>query len=45
MVVILELINGLVFGVEHIAGDEEDDFSYVIGIHFLCFRLAFYKDK
>ena len=45
MVCILELINGVVFGVEHIAGEEDDDFSYVIGIHFLCFRLACYKNK
>ena len=45
MVCILELINGLVLGIEHIPGEEEDDFHYVIGVHFLCFRLAFYKSK
>jgi hypothetical protein len=43
MFVVLELINGLAFGVEHVAGEEEDDFNWMIAVHILCFRFCLYK--
>ena len=43
MVIVTELINGVAFGIEHVPGDEEDDFNWLIAVHFLCFRMCFYK--
>jgi len=43
MTLVLELFNGVAFGIEHVMGDEEDDFSWMIAVHFLCFRACFYN--
>lgn len=43
MTLVLELFNGVAFGIEHVSGDEEDDFDWMIAVHFLCIRLCFYK--
>ena len=43
MVVILELINGLQFGVEHVSGEEDDEYHYAIVINLSIFRLVFMK--
>lgn len=43
MTLILELFNGVAFGIEHVSGDEEDDFSWMVAVHFLCLRLCLYK--
>lgn len=40
-----ELINGLVFGLEHIQGEKEDEIAYLILIHFLVFRFCLIKLK
>ena len=45
MVVILELINGLQFGVEHITGEEDDEYHYAIVLNLSLFRLVFMKMK
>lgn len=45
MVVMLELINGLQFGVEHIGGQEEDEYHYAVVINLSLFRLVFMKMK
>jgi hypothetical protein len=43
MVVMLELINGLQFGVEHISGEEDDEYHYAIVINFAILRFVFMK--
>jgi hypothetical protein len=45
MVVMLELVNGLQFGVEHISGEEDDEYHYAVVINFSIFRLVFMKMK
>lgn len=45
MVVMLELINGLQLGVEHISGEEEDEYTYAIVVNFTLLRLVFMKMK
>jgi len=45
MVVMLELVNGLQFGVEHISGEEDDEYRYAVVINFSIFRLVFMKMK
>lgn len=45
MVVVLELVNGLQFGVEHISGEEDDEYHYAIVINFSIIRLVFMKMK
>lgn len=42
MIITLDFISGLVFGIEHISGDEEDDFNWVIGIHIGIFRFSIF---
>jgi hypothetical protein len=41
MIIQIDFIAGLVFGIEHISGDEEDEFNWVVGIHvgFLRFSI------
>jgi hypothetical protein len=41
--IVLDFISGLVFGIEHISGDEEDDFQFLIGIHLGVIRLTWFK--
>jgi hypothetical protein len=41
----LELLNGIVFGVEHLTGEDEDEFEWVVVIHLSFFRLVFLKLK
>jgi hypothetical protein len=43
MTLVLELFNGIAFGIEHVSGEEEDDFSWMIAVHILCIRACFYK--
>lgn len=40
-----EYINGIVFGIEHVPIDEEEngESGYLIAVHFLCFRFCFVK--
>lgn len=45
MIVMLELINGLQFGVEHIGGEEEDEYHYAIVVNLSVFRLVFMQMK
>jgi hypothetical protein len=45
MVVILELINGLQCGVEHISGEEDDDYHYAIVLNIAILRFVFMKMK
>lgn len=45
MVVMLELINGLQLGVEHISGEEDDEYTYAIVVNFTLLRLVFMKMK
>lgn len=45
MVVMLELVNGLQFGVEHISGEEDDEYHYAIVVNLSIFRLVFMKMK
>jgi len=45
MVVMLELINGLQAGVEHISGEEDDEYHYAIVVNLALFRLVFMKMK
>lgn len=46
MVVILEFINGLQFGLEHISGEEdEDEYHYAIVVNFALLRIVFMKMK
>lgn len=42
MIVTLDFITGLVFGIEHITGDEEDDFNWVVGVHLGIIRLSIF---
>lgn len=43
MTLVLELFNGIAFGIEHVSAEEDDDFSWMIAVHFLCIRACFYK--
>jgi hypothetical protein len=45
MVVMLELINGLQLGIEHIAGEDDDDYHYAIVLNVTFFRFVFMKMK
>lgn len=45
MVVMIELINGLQFGVEHLSGEEDDEYHYAIVVNLSIFRLVFMKMK
>jgi hypothetical protein len=45
MVVMLELINGLQFGVEHISGEEDDEYTYAIELNVAILRFVFMKMK
>jgi len=39
------IINGLMLGIEHTTGDEEDEFEYVIVVNILIFSIAWVKWK
>lgn len=45
MVVMLEFINGLQLGVEHIAGEEDDEYTYAIVLNVAFLRFVFMKTK
>ena len=45
MVIMIELINGLQVGVEHISGEEDDEYTYAIVVNLSIFRLVFMKMK
>jgi hypothetical protein len=45
MVVMLEFINGLQLGVEHMTGDEEDEYHYAIILNVTFLRFVFMKMK
>ena len=45
MVVMLELINGLQFGIEHISGDEEDEYVGAVVVNIAILRFVFMKMK
>ena len=42
MLLSIDFITGLVFGIEHITGDEEDEFNWVVGIHLGFIRLSIF---
>lgn len=45
MVVLLELINGIQLGIEHISGEEDDEFSSAIVLNLSVLRFIFMKLK
>lgn len=45
MIVMLELINGLQFGVEHIPGEQEEEYHYAIVLNVAFLRFVFMKMK
>jgi hypothetical protein len=40
-----DFVSGLVFGLEHVAGDDEDDYEYMIAAHLLLIRIVLLKNK
>jgi len=44
-VVLVELINGIQFGIEHVSGDDDEDYVNLIALNILCFRFIFMKMK
>ena len=45
MVIIFEFINGLQFGIEHIGGEEDDEYIYAVVANVAVFRFVFMKMK
>ena len=45
MIISLDFINGLVLGLEHIVGEEEDDVHWMILVNLLLVRFCFMKFK
>ena len=45
VVVSLSFMNGLMFGIGHITGDEDDDFHYLIVVSFAFLQLTFANYK
>lgn len=43
--IILELINGLQLGVEHISGEEDDEYHWAIVLNVLILRFVFMNMK
>lgn len=43
MLIFLDFVSGLTFGLEHIAGDEEDEFTWAIALHLGIVRVVFMK--
>lgn len=41
MLLTFEFIGGLVFGLEHMTGDEDDEFNWMIGLHLGIIRILF----
>jgi len=44
-VVMVELINGIQVGIEHVSGDDEDEYEGLICLNILCLRFIFMKMK
>lgn len=44
-VVFVELINGCQLGIEHVQGDDEDDYVGLIALNLFFFRFVFMKMK
>lgn len=44
-VVVVELINGLQLGIEHVSGDEEDEYEGLIALNIFFFRFVIMKMK
>jgi hypothetical protein len=44
-VVVVELINGCQLGIEHVSGDEEDEYEGLIALNIFFFRFVFMKMK
>ena len=44
-VVMVELINGIQVGIEHVSGDDEDEYEGLICLNILMFRFIFMKMK
>lgn len=38
-------VNGLVLGLEHVLGDDDEDWTWGIVLQFLCLRIWFFKLK
>lgn len=45
MTVTFELVNGLVFGLEHMDAEDNEDVAYLVVLHVACFRFCFIKFK
>ena len=44
-VVLVEMINGIQLGIEHVTGDDDEDYENLIALNILCFRFIFMKMK
>jgi hypothetical protein len=44
-VVLVEMINGIQLGIEHVTGDDDEDYENFIALNILCFRFIFMKMK
>lgn len=40
-----DFINGIMVGIEHISGDEEDDFHWLISVNVFIFTIVFMNVK
>ena len=45
MLLTFEFITGLSVGIEHLSGDEDDDFHWMIGIHLGILRVLLVSPK
>jgi len=45
MLIVLDWVSGLTFGLEHIAGDEEDEFFWAIALHLGIIRVVTMRIK
>lgn len=43
MLIFLDFVTGLTLGLEHISGDEEDEFTWAIALHLGIVRVVFMK--
>jgi hypothetical protein len=44
-VVLVEIINGIQLGIEHVTGDDDEDYENLIALNIFCFRFIFMKMK